>query len=34
MNSSKDKLYIKIVDLNVICNFVVEKFFNLNCLGS
>ena len=27
MNSNEDKLYIKIVSLNVIYNFAVEKFF-------
>jgi hypothetical protein len=29
MNSDKDKLYIKIVPLDGIYNFVVETFFNL-----
>ena len=33
MNSNEDKLYIKIVALDVY-NFVVEKFLNWNCLGS
>ena len=27
MNSSEDKLYIKIVSLDAIYNFAVEKFF-------
>jgi hypothetical protein len=27
MNSNEDKLYIKVVALNVIYNFVVEEFF-------
>jgi hypothetical protein len=34
MNLNEDKLYIKIVALNVIYKFVVEKFKNWNCLGS
>ena len=35
MNSDdEDKLYIKIVPLVEIYNFVVEKFLNWNCLGS
>ena len=34
MNSNEDKLYIKMVVLDVIYNFVVEIFFNLNYLGS
>jgi hypothetical protein len=33
MSSNEDKLYIKIVALNRIYNFIVEKFLNLNCLG-
>ena len=34
MNSDEDKLYIKIIALDEIYNFVVEKFLNWNCLGS
>ena len=34
MNSDEDKLYIKIVALDEIYNFVVEKFLNWNYLGS
>jgi hypothetical protein len=34
MNSDEDKLYIKIVALDEIYNFIVEKFLNWNCLGS
>ena len=34
MNSDEDKLYIKIVALDEIYNFVVEKFLNWNCLVS
>ena len=34
MNLDEDKLYIKIVALDVIYNFVVQKFINWNCLGS
>jgi len=34
MNSDEDKLYIKIVALHEIYNFVVEKFLNWNYLGS
>jgi hypothetical protein len=34
MNLDEDKLYIKIVALNEIYNFVVEKFLNWNYLGS
>jgi hypothetical protein len=34
MNSDEDKLYIKIIALGEIYNFVVEKFSNWNCLGS
>ena len=30
----EDKLYIKIVALDVIYNFVVKKFLNWNCSGS
>jgi hypothetical protein len=33
-NSNEHKMYIKIVALEVIYNFVVEKFFDQNCLGS
>jgi len=33
MNSNEDKLYIKIVGSNMIYNFAVEKFLNLNRLG-
>ena len=34
MNSDEDKLYIKIIVLDEIHNFVVEKFMNWNCSGS
>jgi hypothetical protein len=34
MNSNEDKLYIKIVALDGIHNFVVEKVLNWNYLGS
>jgi hypothetical protein len=34
MNLDEDKLYIKMVSLNDIYDFVVEKFLNWNCLGS
>ena len=34
MNSDEDKLYMKIVALDEMYNFVVEKFFIWNCLGS
>ena len=34
MNSDEDRLYFKIIALNVIYNFIVEKFMNWNCLGS
>jgi hypothetical protein len=34
MNSDEDKFSIKIVALDEICDFVVEKFLNWNCLGS
>ena len=34
MNSDEDKLYIKIVALDGIYNFIVEKFLNWNYLGS
>jgi hypothetical protein len=34
MNLDEDKLYIKMVALNDIYDFVVEKFLNWNCLGS
>ena len=34
MNSNEDKLYIKIVALDEIYNFVVEIFLIWNCLGS
>jgi hypothetical protein len=34
MSLDEDKLYSKIVALNVIYNFVVEKFLIRNCLGS
>jgi hypothetical protein len=34
MSSNKDKLYIKIVALDAIYNFVAEKFLIKNCLGS
>ena len=34
MNSNEDKLYIKIIALDAIYDFVVEKFLNENCLGS
>jgi hypothetical protein len=34
MISKEDKLYIIIVALDAIYNFIVEKFLNLNCLGS
>ena len=33
MNLDEDKLYIKIVGLSTIYNFVVEKFFIENWLG-
>ena len=33
-SSDEDKLYKKIIALNRIYNFVVEKFLILNCLGS
>jgi hypothetical protein len=33
MSSDEDKIYIKIVALDRIYNFVVEKFLNRNCLG-
>jgi len=32
MSLVEDKLYMKIVALDEIYNFVVEKFFNWNCL--
>ena len=34
MNSNEDKLYIKIIALDTIYNFVFEKFLKLNCLES
>jgi hypothetical protein len=34
MNSDEDKLYIKIIALDEIYNFAVEKFMNWNGLGS
>jgi hypothetical protein len=34
MNSDEDKLYIKIVALNKIYNFIIEKFLNWKCLES
>ena len=34
MKSDEDKLYIKIVDLDEIYNFVVEKFLKWYRLGS
>ena len=34
MNSNEDKLYIKIIELGVLYNFVVEKFFIWNWLES
>jgi len=34
MNSDEDKLHIKIVVLDEINNFVVEKFLNWHYLGS
>jgi hypothetical protein len=34
MNLDEDKLYIKLVALDEIYNFVVEKFLNSKCLGS
>ena len=34
MNLDDDKLYIKIIALDEIYNFVVETFFIWNCLGS
>jgi hypothetical protein len=34
MNSNEDKVYIKIVVIVAIYNFVVEKFLNLNYLES
>jgi len=34
MNLDEDKLYIKIVALDKIYNFVVKKFMHWNCLGS
>ena len=34
MNIDKGKLYITIVAIDEIYNFVVEKFMNWNCLGS
>jgi hypothetical protein len=33
-SSDEDKLYIKIVALDKVYNFIVEKFLNWNCLGS
>ena len=32
MDMDENKLYIKIVALDVICNFIVDKFFILNYL--
>ena len=32
MKLDKDELYIKIVELDAIYNFVVDKFFISNCL--
>jgi len=34
MNSYEDELYIKIVEINMIYNFVVGKFSIWNCLES
>jgi hypothetical protein len=34
MNSDEDKLCIKIIALDGIYNFIVEKFLIWNCLGS
>jgi len=34
MNLSEDKLYIKVIAVDEIYNFEVEKFLNWNCLGS
>ena len=34
MNSDEDKLYIKIVDLDEIYNFVVQNFFIWSHLGA
>ena len=34
MNSDEDKLYIKIVDLDEIYNFVVQNFFIWSYLGA
>jgi hypothetical protein len=34
MNLDEDKLYIKIISLDAIYNFIVEKFLILNCLES
>jgi hypothetical protein len=34
MNSDENKLYIKIIALDKIYNFVIEKFLNWNYLGS
>ena len=34
MNSNEDKLYVKIIALNTVYNFVVEKFFIWNHLVS
>ena len=34
MNSNKDKLYVKIIALGKIYNFVVEKVFIWSCLVS
>jgi hypothetical protein len=34
MNLNEDGLYIKTIALDMICNFVDEKFLNWNCLES
>jgi hypothetical protein len=33
MNSNEDKLYIKVIVLNTIYNFVAEKFFYLKSIS-
>ena len=34
MNLNENKIYIKIVSLDAIYNFPIEKFLNQNCLES
>lgn len=34
MKSDEDELYIKIIEINLIYNFIVDKFLMWNCLES